>query len=789
MRFSWLLIASACALVSACGKDAPAAPGTTQGATAAPAAPRIPQVCAGDNHTCVMRADGTVLCAGRNLDGQLGDGTTEDRPSFARVKGLADATQIDCGAHHVCARRATGQVVCWGRGAAGQIGNGATASVREPTPVQGLADGIEVTCGREFSCARRVSGQVSCWGEGGDGQLGNGATSDSPTPVPATGLTNAAEIDAGSGHACARQATGTVVCWGRNSSRQLGQGTSTQQAANPVPVAGLSAVSTIGAGGAHTCAVTPTGLSCWGETSDAQLMNGQEGSSAEDVGTPFTVPGVTGVAELALGAQSTCFRLATGEVRCAGYNNYTAKLLSTGAVERVVKTPTAVTGVGNAVALGAGYMHFCAVRQNGALVCWGSGGDGQRGDGQRTGGDIRDVVLDIAAANPAPSVPATFAPTPGVTPTVRPHLAIGDKHVCGVMNDGRVRCFGEGASGQLGNGSTADLPSNTDQYVPGITDAQWVLARNNHTCVVRANGKVACFGTPGAYHRNVLHQPTSSPVSIDALTDVESLAVGTASMCAVKRDHTVWCMGSNDSGQLGNGSREGSTTPVQVTGLTDALRVAAASSTFCAIRDGGKLSCWGYGGYGELGNGATTQSPVPVEVALTGVTYVEGSYYNFCAVHGGGKVSCWGDNDYGQIGEGTVAREPNFLVPTAVKGVRGIRHVGLGYGNACATTEAGESYCWGANAFGQTGHDATEPNPQPTPWQVLRTVDPTVATYPPYLGADCGSNYCCGLHQDGHVSCQGSTPIGGSGGFLGIGSTRALHPIAAPGVQFPAMTP
>jgi hypothetical protein len=112
--------------------------------------------------------------------------------------------------------------------------------------------------------------------------------------------------------------------------------------------------------------------------------------------------------------------------------------------------------------------------------------------------------------------------------------------------------------------------------------------------------------------------------------------------------------------------------------------------------------------------------------------------------------------------------------------VRGIVHVGVGYGNACATTGAGESFCWGANAFGQTGHEATDPNPQPTPWSVLRTRDTTVATFAPYLGIDCGSNNCCGLHRDGHVSCMGSTPISGPSGLIGFGSTRSTFPIAAP---------
>ena len=48
----------------------------------------------------------------------------------------------------------------------------------------------------------------------------------------------------------------------------------------------------------------------------------------------------------------------------------------------------------------------------------------------------------------------------------------------------------------------------------------------------------------------------------------------------------------------------------------------------------------------------------------------------------------------------------------------------------------------------------------------------------------CGWNFCCGLHANGQVSCAGSTPIGGSGGFLGMSNRRSTTPIAATGVTY-----
>src|SRR5688500_7655400 len=82
--------------------------------------------------------------------------------------------------------------------------------------------------------------------------------------------------------------------------------------------------------------------------------------------------------------------------------------------------------------------------------------------------------------------------------------------------------------------------------------------------------------------------------------------------CLVKEDATVHCWGSNDSGQLGNGSGgpgQFETSPVRVTNLFGAISVAAGSSHTCALRADGTVVCWGSNGSGQLGNGTTTPQP------------------------------------------------------------------------------------------------------------------------------------------------------------------------------------
>lgn len=220
-------------------------------------------------------------------------------------------------------------------------------------------------------------------------------------------------------------------------------------------------------------------------------------------------------------------------------------------------------------------------------------------------------------------------------------------------------------------------------------------------------------------------------------------------------------------------------------GIADAARLVASTDSFCVLRAGGTVSCWGSSYYGELGQGARDASPTPVEVPrLTRVTALDGGGYNFCAI-AGGSVRCWGANDKGQIGNGAADREAPALSPADVRSVRGAVQIGVGYQNVCATNRAGEAFCWGANSFGQTGHGETTPDTVTAAWQVARDRDPAVAAFSPFAAVDCGVNFCCGLHRDGHFSCSGSTPLGGSGGFFGLSSVRSPFPVTAE-VTWPA---
>ena len=291
-------------------------------------------VTTGWEHTCALRSDGTVQCWGNNRWGQLGDGSTMERHTPVAVDGLTGAVAVTAGRGHTCALREGGTVACWGDNEWGQLGDGTTAERRTPVAVDGLTDAVGVAAGPAHMCALREGGSVACWGDNQWGQLGDGTTADHHTPVAVDGLTDAVGVSTGFRHTCARREGGTVVCWGDSTAGQLGDGSSSFELPTPVAVRGLgwrtgrplADAVVVSAGGSHTCALREGGfVACWGDNDARQLA---DGTTLDSRHTPATV-------------------------------------------ERLV----------DAVAVSAGGAHTCALRQGGAVVCWGLNDAGQLGDG------------------------------------------------------------------------------------------------------------------------------------------------------------------------------------------------------------------------------------------------------------------------------------------------------------------------------------------------------------------------------------------------------------------------
>ena len=171
------------------------------------------QVVMGGRHACAIDKGGQVWCWGNNDVGQLGYGRASSQASAhaVAVVGVTDATALALGTQHSCALRASGTVTCWGAGTSGQLGDGLSAPRPLATDVPGITGASAITAGPSNNCAVVVGGTVRCWGE----LYNKKASLLHSTPVTIAGLHDVRALASAASRTCVVVADGGVHCWGR----------------------------------------------------------------------------------------------------------------------------------------------------------------------------------------------------------------------------------------------------------------------------------------------------------------------------------------------------------------------------------------------------------------------------------------------------------------------------------------------------------------------------------------------------------------------------------------------
>jgi alpha-tubulin suppressor-like RCC1 family protein len=345
-------------------------------------------VVGGYDHSCALISNGTVRCWGSNELGQIGDGTTTERLTPRIVTGITSATRITAGSSHTCALLSGRTVKCWGNNANGQLGDGTTTQRNAPKTVPGLTGVVSIDAGFFHTCAVLSSGAIKCWGSNFDGKLGDGTTTQRPSPVAVVGITTATQVSAGGKLTCARLSDGAVKCWGDSEYGEIGDGATTDRP-TPTAVSGITSATQVSTGQFFACARLADGtLRCWGFSWDGETGDGDPSFfvNGTEHHTPVQVVGVTGAAEVALGADSACARLGSGAVWCWGssYRGQSGRGISGAPAGNNWALAAAVPGLTSVAAIGAGVLHHCAVVTGGVVKCWGNNASGQIGDGTKT---------------------------------------------------------------------------------------------------------------------------------------------------------------------------------------------------------------------------------------------------------------------------------------------------------------------------------------------------------------------------------------------------------------------
>ena len=574
-----------------------------------------------------------------------------------------NAARISASVAHTCAIRKDGSVACWP-----DILNAA----RPP----GNQDFVSISAGGTHTCALSEEHYAICWGNNGFGEA---------TP-PANERLIA--ISSGGDHTCGLLVDGRVVCWGND---DVGQ----------TLVPSGERLKSISSGVGHSCGLRNDGRAvCWGLGHWDWTQN-EDNLVSIDSGHLY-------ICGLDKDGVAVCWSIIDG-----------------GEVSRLENDQL--------FSISVGYSHACGLRKDGSAVCW------EFGDG-----------ADEGQANAPPSEHFVS-------------ISSGTFHTCGMRGDNSVMCWGMDALAEPPNvsripnddhsdgarGATA-LQTAVDGRIDPIGDIDYFVFENaeRSDVVIYSTGSLDTVGSlepaqgsgffepietddDGGDDYNFRIRLTLDPdryfVKVQSFgidvgsytvhletTDSPNLQIGAGKLlssgwshtCALRRDGTPVCWGSDDHGESTPPSNE---------------KFVAISSGWrftCALREDGSAHCWGNNEYG--------QALPPDEVRFAAIS---SGYHYVCGLRSDGTPVCWGRNDHGQA----MAPFDEAFVSLSSRA-----------SHTCGLRYDGSVLCWGRN-------------------------DDNQASPPPgerFVAIDSGRGYTCGLRADRSTLCWGRFPGGSFTDFI-----------------------
>lgn len=255
------------------------------------------QLSAGGGHSLGIRTNGTAWAWGYNSNGELGDGTIDNRSSPVAVVGGFTWTQLSAGIFHSLGIRSNGTAWSWGKNYYGQLGTNNKTSRSSPVAVVGgFTDWSQLSAGNTHSLGIRANGTAWAWGGGGNGELGTNTymiSAISPVAVVG-GFTDWVQLSAGSNSNCIGvRANGTAWGWGANGQGQIGNGATTYISSPAAVVGGFTDWVKVSAGTNHTMGLRANGTAwSWGYNGPLYAPQGKLGDgTAAAKSSPVSVIG------------------------------------------------------------------------------------------------------------------------------------------------------------------------------------------------------------------------------------------------------------------------------------------------------------------------------------------------------------------------------------------------------------------------------------------------------------------------------------------------------------------